>query len=88
MTNSTKDLTKQINNLCNKIKSQYPHLYQQTGTKLIRKTLIRMLEANAAPFSESPLAVSDMQGNGSYELATPRIVRQRVRRYKHAQKAA
>ncbi|MBP6732271.1 MAG: hypothetical protein KA149_09440 [Chitinophagales bacterium] len=42
----TPPIEKQINNLCAKIKSHYPNLYQGTGGKYIRKTLRTMLEAS------------------------------------------
>lgn len=44
----TTPIEKQINNLCAKIKAHYPNLYQDAGSKYIRKTLRTMLENDEA----------------------------------------
>jgi len=42
------DSIRQINNLVARIKSRYPHLYEETGGKYIRKILKTTLAANGA----------------------------------------
>jgi hypothetical protein len=61
MSNSSTHVKKQVNNLCAKIKTRYPHLYQETGGKLIRKTLLNMLEveAESASYDESPSSANE-----------------------------
>jgi hypothetical protein len=43
---SNTDQARQINNLVARIKSRYPHLYEETGGKYIRKILRKTLEVN------------------------------------------
>jgi hypothetical protein len=48
MNNSTSaEVKKQINRLCIKMKIRYPHLYQETGGKFIRKVLLKVLHPDA-----------------------------------------
>ena len=51
---TTPQMKKQINNLCAKIKARYPHLYEETGGKYVRRTLLSMLEANAPDYAKAP----------------------------------
>ncbi len=58
-------IEKQINNLCAKIKSHYPNLYQETGGKYIRKTLRTMLENNYDA-TAGQAAYAGGAGSGTY----------------------
>jgi hypothetical protein len=62
-TNTNPEVKKQVNNLCAKIKSRYPHLYQETGGKLIRRTLLSLLEADAAGYEEAPTPSESSSGD-------------------------
>jgi hypothetical protein len=86
MSNSTSpNVKKQVNNLCAKIKARYPHLYQETGGKLIRKTLMNMLEANYATYDESPSSAYQQK---SELLSADKRKNTQDLRYKHLQQKA
>jgi len=72
------DSARQINNLVARIKSRYPHLYEETGGKYIRKILRGVLDSQESEVLEE--STLHLRSNG-YRAT-------RVVRHKHTSQRA